>query len=162
MPPLVRRLGSEYPERRARDKMALKVEDVVDGSVHAEKTLCGASRFEPLHLALSSSHHLMRIFGSIVLSEPLLMRAGQSQTPERGGVRAQLVGDQQSGREALLLEQLAHQPQRRPTVASALNQHVEDLALVVDGTPQIHPLAGDPHHHLVEVPAIARPRTAPA
>jgi hypothetical protein len=24
---------------------------------------------------------------------------------------------------------------------------------VVDGTPQIHPLTGDPHHHLVEVPA---------
>jgi hypothetical protein len=47
-------------------------------------------------------------------------------------------------------------------VAPALNQHVKDLALVVDGAPQIHPLAGDPHHHLVEMPAIARPRTAPA
>jgi hypothetical protein len=33
---------------------------------------------------------------------------------------------------------------------------------VVDGTPQKHPLAGDANHHLVEVPAIARPRTAPA
>ena len=30
------------------------------------------------------------------------------------------------------------------------HQHVEDLALVVDGTPQIHPLAGDPHHHFVD------------
>jgi hypothetical protein len=47
-------------------------------------------------------------------------------------------------------------------IAPSLNQHVEDLALVVDGTPQIHPLAGDPHHHLVEVPAIARSWTAPA
>jgi hypothetical protein len=86
---------------------------------------------------------------------------GQSQAPERGGVGAQLIGDQQFGREALLLEQLAHQPQRRPTVAPTLNQHVEDLALEINGTPQIHPLAGDPNHHLVEVPAIARPRTAP-
>jgi hypothetical protein len=33
----------------------------------------------------------------------------------------------------LFLEQLAHQPQR-PGVAPALNQHVEDLALVVDRT----------------------------
>jgi hypothetical protein len=104
----------------------------------------------------------MRIFGSIVPPKPLLMRAGQSQTPERGGIGAQLVGDQQFGCEPLLLEQLAHQPQRRPSVASALNQHVEDLALVVDGAPEIHPLAGDPNHHLVEVSAIARPRTAPA
>jgi hypothetical protein len=90
------------------------------------------------------------------------MRAGQSQTPERAGVGAQLVGDQQLGSEALLLEQLAHQSQRRPTVAPTLNQHVENLAFVVDGTPQIHPLTGDPHHHFVEVPAIARPRTASA
>jgi hypothetical protein len=32
---------------------------------------------------------------------------------------------------------------------------------VIDGTPQIHPLAGDPHHNLVEMPAIARPRATP-
>jgi len=44
------------------------------------------------------------------------------------------------------------------TLASALDQHVEDLALVIDGAPEIHPLAGDAHHHLVEMPAIARPR----
>jgi len=35
--------------------MALKVEGVLKSGVHAEKTLCGASRLEPLHLALSSS-----------------------------------------------------------------------------------------------------------
>ena len=138
--------------------MALKVEGVVNGSVHAEKTLGGASRLEPLHFALSSSHRLMRVFGSIVLPEPLLMRAGQSQTPERGGVGAQLVGDEQLGCEALLLEQLAHQPQRRPSVASALDTNVENLPFVVDGTPETHSLAGDPHHHLVQMPAVARPR----
>jgi hypothetical protein len=90
------------------------------------------------------------------------MPAGQSQTPECGGVRTQLVDDQQFRREALLLEHLTHQPQRRPSVAPPLNQYVEDLALVIDGTPQIHPLTGDPHYHLVEVPAIAQPRTQPA
>jgi hypothetical protein len=62
----------------------------------------------------------------------------------------------------LLLKQLAHQPQRRPSVTAALDQHVEDLAFMVDGSPQIHPLAGGANHHLVEVPAIARPRTAEA
>ena len=34
---------------------------------------------------------------------------------------------------------------------SAANQHVEDLALVVDGTPEIHPLVGDLDHHLVQL-----------
>ena len=41
--PLAGRFGSEYPERRARDEMALKVEGVVNGGMHAEKTLGGAS-----------------------------------------------------------------------------------------------------------------------
>ena len=32
---------------------------------------------------------------------------------------------------------------------------------MVDGTPEIYPLAGDPDHHLIQVPSIARPETAP-
>ena len=42
------------------------------------------------------------------------------------------------------------------------DQDLEDLALVVDGTPQIHVLARDPDDHFVEMPAIARSRTAPS
>jgi hypothetical protein len=52
--------------------MALKVEGIVDGGMHAEKTLGRARRLEALHLVLSSSHRLMRIFGSVVL--PLYVR----------------------------------------------------------------------------------------
>jgi hypothetical protein len=48
--------------------MALQVEGIVNGGVHAEKTLGGASRLEPLHLALPSSHGLMRVLGSIVFA----------------------------------------------------------------------------------------------
>jgi hypothetical protein len=41
-------------------------------------------------------------------------------------------------------------------IAPTLNEHVEDLALVVDGAPQVHSLPGDPDDHLVEVPPHAR------
>jgi hypothetical protein len=40
---LVRRFGSEDPERRSRDEMALKVEVIVDGGMHAEEALGGSS-----------------------------------------------------------------------------------------------------------------------
>jgi len=70
--------------------------------------------------------------------------------PEGRSVGAQLVGDQQFRRETLLPQQLAHQPERRALVAPALNQHIEDLALMIDGAPQVHPLARDPDHHLVQ------------
>ena len=71
--------------------MALEIEGVVDGGVHAEKPLGGARRLESLHFALSPSYRLMRVFGAVVFPQPLLVWAGQSQTPERGGVRAQLI-----------------------------------------------------------------------
>jgi predicted glycosyltransferase len=61
----------------------------------------------------------------------------------------------------LLSEKLSHQPQRRSGISAALYQHVEDLAFVVNGTPQIHPLPGDADHHFVQVPSVARARTAP-
>src|SRR5215469_6277039 len=60
--------------------------------------------FEPLQLALASSDRLVRILRPIIFPTPLLMPTGKSQTPERGGVGAQLVGDQQFPHEALLLE----------------------------------------------------------
>jgi hypothetical protein len=90
--------------------VALKVEGVVNRTVHAEKALGGSSRPEPLQLALASSDCLMRILRPIILSKPLLMPAGQSQTSEHRRVGAQFVGDQQFRRKTLLLEQLAHQP----------------------------------------------------
>jgi hypothetical protein len=62
--------------------MALRVEGVVDGGVEAEQPLRGAGRFEPLHLALSSSHDLMRVFGAIVRAAPLLTPATQAKSPK--------------------------------------------------------------------------------
>jgi hypothetical protein len=51
--------GSEDPKRRSRDEMSLMVESIVDGGMDVEKPLRGSRRLEPLHLVLSSSHHLM-------------------------------------------------------------------------------------------------------
>ena len=78
--------------------------------------------------------------------------------PKGGAVGAQLLGGHLLRREAVLSQQLAHQLEGA-AVSPALKQHVEDLAFMVDRAPEIHPLASDPNHHLVEVPAIARPRT---
>src|SRR5438270_10706116 len=35
--------------------------------------------------------------------------------------------------------------------SAAADQHIKDLALVIDGTPEVYPLAGDPNNHLVQV-----------
>src|SRR3954447_24612089 len=85
-----------------------------------------------------------------------MMTAGQAKMPKRSCVGAELIGRQGFRRESLFPEQLAHQPECRALVAAALHQHVENLALVIDGAPQVHPLAGNANHHFVEMPAVAR------
>ena len=69
----------------------------------------------------------------------LIMVAGKSEMPEGSAVGAQLVGRHPGRREALFAEQLAHQLDGRRPVATTLDQDLDDLALVIDGTPQIHP-----------------------
>ena len=93
-----------------------------DGGVPTERALSGCSRFEPLRLALSPSHDLMRVLSLIVHPEPLLMAAGQMEIPEGGAVGPQLVGHNQPGREALLSEKFAHQLQGSPPVSPMLDQ----------------------------------------
>src|SRR5215472_13690057 len=95
--PVRHRFGSELSQGRAGDEVALEVEGVVDGSVDAEKALCGASRFEALHFALPPSHDLVRVLGAVVHPQPLLMSAGEAELPERSGIGAQLVGDRPLG-----------------------------------------------------------------
>src|SRR4029077_7827267 len=84
--PVRHRFRSEASQGRSGDEMALKVEGIVDGGVDTEKSLCGASGFEPLHLAFASSHDLMRVLGAIVHSQPLLMPAGPAKSLKRGAV----------------------------------------------------------------------------
>ena len=81
--------------------------------------------------------------------------------PEGSAVRAQLVGRHSRRREALLSEQVAHELDGRRPVSTTLDQDLQDLAFLVDGTPQIHVLACDADDHFVEMPAIAGSRTAP-
>src|SRR6516162_2532696 len=50
--PLRSCLGSEDPQGRSGDQVALKVESVVDRGVHVQETLGGFGRFKALQLAL--------------------------------------------------------------------------------------------------------------
>jgi hypothetical protein len=62
----------------------------------------------------------MRILDPIVLSQALLMVAGEPKMLEGGGVGTQLVSRHPLRREALLAEQLAHELDDCALVPSAL------------------------------------------
>jgi hypothetical protein len=58
--------------------MASKIAGVMNHGMHAEEAVSGSSRFEPLHLALSSPYKLMRVLRPIVAPKPLFVRTAQS------------------------------------------------------------------------------------
>ena len=69
------------------------------------------------------------------------MAALEAEGPASAAVRRELVRYQDLRSETLLADQLAHQPESGLRVASALHQHVEDLAFVVHRPPEPHGLA---------------------
>jgi hypothetical protein len=79
----------------------------------------------------------MRILCAVVLPSTALMAALDSEIAGGGAIRPQVVRDQPIGNEAVFLEKFAHQFQCGMLVSLGLDQHVEDLALGIDGSPQI-------------------------
>jgi hypothetical protein len=93
-------------------------------------------------------------------AQPLLMARRQSDLGPCRTVRAQLVGHQNIGCEALFLEQLAHQFHGCGLVAPLLHKQVENLTFVVNRAPQPKLPARDHYGHLIEMPSRCWPRAS--
>ena len=79
----------------------------------------------------------MRILDAVVLPPTALMAGAYPKIMGGGAIRAQIIRDQSIGDEPAFLQEFAHQFQRGMLVSLGLDQHVEDLALSIDGAPQI-------------------------
>jgi hypothetical protein len=136
------------------DQVTLDIEGVVDGGVGREKPLGRTLRFETLLLSLTASDRQMRIFGSIVFSQPAgAVTIGTAEFVCCSAIGCQPVSDDCLRMDALVLQKLPEQSQCCLLVPPLLHQHIEDFAFVIDGTPEIHPLPSNSHHHLVQMPA---------
>src|SRR5580704_9243007 len=128
---------------------------VTDGGEYVDEPLQSSRRSEALHRSLSSSKGQMRIFRPVVEA---LMRA----MLDRGhgltrccSVRAELVGDDALGRNALLSQQAPQQTSRGLAVALGLQNLVENIALLIDRAPEPMFLSGDADDDLIEMPDVA-------
>src|SRR5277367_2354541 len=98
----------------------------------------------------------MRILSSVVLPSPALMPAFDPKLSDRGAVRSQVVGDQSLWNEGILPQELAHQSQRGVLASLGLDQHIENLALRVDGSPKVDHSAVDFQIDLIQMPSRVR------
>ena len=80
--------------------IAAEVEEIVD-------LMRLSSRFELLHLPLSSARRLMRVFGSVVQSLVLPMLNTGHHLPFGRPIAGPFVGDHDAGRPQLLFQELA-------------------------------------------------------
>jgi hypothetical protein len=94
----------------------------------------------------------MRILRSIVAPSTALMAFGESKLTGCSPRGAQVIRDELVWDKAVFLQKCSHQIERRPIVPPGLDQHIEDLALGVDGSPQIDRAAIDFQIDLIEMP----------
>ena len=72
-------------------------------------------------------------------------------------VASELVGHEPRWLAALAFEKLAKELLRGTPIAPRLNQDVDEIAILVDGAPEILALAADGDEDLVEVQNVAEP-----
>ena len=124
-----------------------------------------AGRFELLHLPFSATRRLVRILRSVVQSLMLAMLNAGHDLSLRRTVAGKLVGNHDTGRPHLLLQQLAQQALGGLFVASALDQNVEHDTGLVHGSPKpmLYPSnfehdlasrAGELHPHALPEPYV--------
>ena len=99
----------------------------------------------------------MRDLGAVVLVLPRTVHHGRRDGPVRRAVAEQFVGDQSPGRAPLFFQQLPKESSGRPPIAAWLYEDVEDLAVLVHGSPEILPSALDRQKEFVEIPGVAQP-----
>ena len=97
----------------------------------------------------------MGVFGPVIEALVLSMLDPWHDLPLGSGVASQLVGDEHTRGSTLLLEEFAEQALGGPLVTPALDQNIENEAVLVDGTPEPMLLSGDADDDLIKVPFVA-------
>src|SRR3984957_3808552 len=97
----------------------------------------------------------MRVLRPIVHALVLAMLHGKAHLRPCGAVGTELVRDHDAGRRGCRLQELCHEPLRRAAVSAALDEDVEDKAILIDGAPEPMLLARDRDEDFVQMPFVA-------
>jgi hypothetical protein len=92
--------------------------------------------FETLRLSLPPPNRQMRVFHPVVFPQATrLVAVRESDLTSGGAMGPEFVGHGRLGVHDLVLQKFPQQPQRRVLVAPALDEHVQNIALVIDRAP---------------------------
>jgi hypothetical protein len=102
----------------------------------------------------------VQVLGAVIERPVLAVLHTREHLPLRRAVAVQLIRDDHARYIPQPLEEFAEERLRRVLVPTTLGEHIQDLAIVVEGPPQGMPFALDRQKDLIKVPFVARARAA--
>ena len=142
-------------------EVSTDLEEILHDPVNRRESLELSGRREPSHLALPLTRRLVGDLGSIVRVRISDVDHRRHHGAARGGVGAQLVGDQSSRDMALGFQQSPKESDGCSPIPVRLHEDVQDVTVLIHGAPQVLLATLDSDEHLVEMPGVSHP-TAPA
>lgn len=120
-----------------------------------------ASRFEAAHRSLTLSSLSVRILGAVVQSPILAMLHTRECLAFGCPITGEFISEEHTRHVLAALEQLPEEFEGCSFVAPVLQQDIEHVSLLIDGTLQIVQLAIDGEKYLVKMPFVTRLRSPP-
>jgi hypothetical protein len=135
--------------------MAAKSKQVLRQAMEYEKPLRLRRRGEPSHRPFSLASRFVGDFGSVVRIDVVdVLHRGHDRTMSRI-ITSQFVGHQPSGFPALAFDQATKKPFSCMLIAAVLHEDINDIAVLIDCTPEILPLALNRDKEFVDMPGVA-------
>jgi len=141
--------------------MVADTKQVLDDTVKGEKSLSLTGRFESTHLPLPLAGRLVGNFSAIVGVTVHAMCNVAEGGSHGSGIAPEPVSNDAKRLLSLATQQSAEEFLGGPLVPMGLNQNVDHVAVLVDGSPEIPLLAVDSNEDFVQVPGVSQPALAP-
>ncbi len=129
-----------------------------NGTIRGEETLRVPGGLKPLHAPLALAGRLMGILRTVIEITVLAMFHPREDFPLRRPVAFELVGEDHAGHVGEPLEEFTEELLGSPLVAPTLHEDIEDIAVLIHGSPEIMTFAMNCQNHLIQVPFVTRPR----
>jgi hypothetical protein len=127
----------------------------VNGSVHADESLRLKHRFESPHPPFPHPGRLVGEFDPIVRVSRRVVDRFQDEFPPGDRVALQLVRHDRPGLTPMAGMQASEESLGGLRISSLLEQHIDDLPILVDRPPQVPLLASDSNEHLINEEPVA-------
>jgi hypothetical protein len=112
-------------------------EEIPHGAVHHQEALGLWARLDAAHGALALARGLVGDLGEIVGVAACVMGHRRHDRPVRGAVAPEAIGDESARDAATPLQQPTEEPRGGMAIPTRLQQDVDDLAVLVDGPPEV-------------------------